>query len=159
MNDPQKLIPLFERTYWIIKQQTKGLTHADSVLQLPFRGNSMNWVLGHIMASRNIVLAVLGESPALEAAQADRYQRDSEPVTHADDAVSFETVLAAVDDSQKRIIAALEKATVEDFAAIHNDEHNFTVGDRLAFSHWHETYHVGQLEILRQLAGTDDKII
>jgi hypothetical protein len=25
--------------------------------------------------------------------------------------------------------------------------------------HWHETYHVGQLELLRQLAGTDDAII
>ena len=24
---------------------------------------------------------------------------------------------------------------------------------------WHETYHVGQLELLRQLAGTDDKVL
>jgi len=159
LTNPQKLIPLFERTYWIIQQQTKDLTHSDSVLQLPFRGNSMNWILGHIMASRNKMLAVFDEPPALEAAQADRYQRDSEPVTHADDAVSFEILLAAVDDSQKRIVAALKQATIEDLSVIYNEEHNFTVGDRLEFLHWHETYHVGQLEILRQLAGMDDKII
>ncbi len=159
MTDPQKFIPLFQRTHWIIKQQTKGLTHTDSVLQLPFRSNSMNWILGHIMESRNKMLAVFDEPPALDEAQAARYQRDSEPVTHATDAVPLETLLTAVDDSQNRIIAALEKATAEDLAAIYNEEHKFTVADRLEFLHWHETYHVGQLEILRQLAGTDDKII
>ena len=29
----------------------------------------------------------------------------------------------------------------------------------LASQHWHETYHTGQLELLRQLAGTDDAIV
>lgn len=159
MTNPQKLIPLFERTYWIIKQQTKGLTHADSVLQLPFRGNSMNWILGHVMESRNKALAVFDEPPALDAAQADRYVRDSEPVTHAEEAVPFETLLAAIDDSQTRIVAALKQATTEDLDVIYNEAHQFTLGDRLEFLHWHETYHVGQLEILRQLAGTDDKVI
>jgi uncharacterized damage-inducible protein DinB len=159
MTDPQKLISPFQRTHWIIKQQTNGLTHADSVLQLPFRGNSMNWILGHIMESRNKVLAALGEPPALAEVQAARYERDSEPVTNEEDAVDFEHLLAAIDDSQERIIAALEKSTTDDLAIIYNEERQITLGDRLEFLHWHETYHVGQLEILRQLAGTDDKII
>ena len=34
-----------------------------------------------------------------------------------------------------------------------------TLGERLVFLHWHETYHVGQLELLRQLAGTNDAVI
>jgi hypothetical protein len=34
-----------------------------------------------------------------------------------------------------------------------------TVAEKIAFSHWHETYHVGQLELLRQLAGKNDKVI
>jgi hypothetical protein len=34
------LISSLERNLDIIKSQTQGLTHADSVLQLPFRGNS-----------------------------------------------------------------------------------------------------------------------
>jgi hypothetical protein len=34
-----------------------------------------------------------------------------------------------------------------------------TRGARLFFYYFHETYHVGQTELLRQLAGRDDKII
>jgi uncharacterized damage-inducible protein DinB len=159
MTDSQKLIPLFNRTHWIIKQQTQGLTHADSVLQLPFRGNCMNWVLGHLMDNRNLILAALGEPPALDEALAARYGRDSEPVTQADDAVAFEQLLAALDDSQDRILAALAGATAVTLSTIHSEDRQTTRGDWIEFLHWHETYHVGQLEILRQLAGTDDKII
>jgi hypothetical protein len=32
-------------------------------------------------------------------------------------------------------------------------------GAALAGLLWHETYHLGQLELLRQLAGTDDALI
>ena len=34
-----------------------------------------------------------------------------------------------------------------------------TLGERLFFLYFHETYHVGQTEFLRQLAGKDDKVI
>jgi hypothetical protein len=34
-----------------------------------------------------------------------------------------------------------------------------TVGQRAFFLYFHETYHVGQTELFRQLAGKDDKII
>ncbi len=159
MTDPQKLISHFQRTHWIIKEQTKGLTHADTLLTLPFRANTMNWVLGHIADNRNGILKTFGEPPALDAALASRYARESEPVTSAEDAVPLAALLAAIDDAQERIVAALENMTDADTAVIYNEKHQFTVGDRLEFLHWHETYHVGQLEILRQLAGTDDKII
>ena len=33
------------------------------------------------------------------------------------------------------------------------------VGQHVAGLHWHETYHTGQLELLRQLAGKNDAII
>jgi hypothetical protein len=34
-----------------------------------------------------------------------------------------------------------------------------TVGKQITFLQWHETYHLGQLEPLRQLAGKNDKVI
>ena len=33
----------------VIKNKTNGLTHADSMKQLPFPANCMNWNLGHIL--------------------------------------------------------------------------------------------------------------
>ncbi|MCB9422128.1 MAG: DinB family protein [Ardenticatenaceae bacterium] len=159
MTNPQKLIPLFERTHWIIKQQTKDLSHADSLLQLPFRANTMNWVLGHVLHGRNLILHSLNLPPALDETRASRYDRESEPMTDADEAVPLATLLAALADSQTRIVAALNETSEADLAVIYNEKRQTTVGDWIEFQHWHETYHVGQLEILRQLAGTDDKII
>jgi uncharacterized damage-inducible protein DinB len=34
-----------------------------------------------------------------------------------------------------------------------------TQADSLFFRYFHETYHVGQTELLRQLAGRNDKVI
>ena len=37
--------------------------------------------------------------------------------------------------------------------------HERSLGEQLSFLSWHETYHVGQTEALRQLAGKNDKVI
>ena len=54
--DKKMIQGLFETNYWVVTNQTKGLTHEDSLLQLPFRGNCLNWVLGHCLVSRESVL-------------------------------------------------------------------------------------------------------
>jgi hypothetical protein len=154
-----KLIQSYKLTQWIIHSQAEGLTHADSVLQLPFRGNCFNWVLGHIINSRNEALTLLGEAPALSEAEAAFYQTGAEPITEGEKAVSLERLLQALDDALTRLTTALPQATPERLGAIYNAERQQTVGDRIAGLHWHETYHTGQLEILRQLAGKNDKVV
>ncbi len=62
----------------------------------------------------------------------------------------MEEILAAFDDSQDTILAALERTTEADLAASHAKE---TVGQRLAFLQFHEAYHIGQIGLLRRLLG------
>ena len=38
-------------------------------------------------------------------------------------------------------------------------ERTLPLGTLLHFANWHETYHVGQTELLRALAGKTDKVI
>jgi hypothetical protein len=154
-----KMVQSFALTHRLIHKQAAGLTHAESILQPPFRGNCFNWVLGHIIESRNEVLTLLKEVPALTEAEASLYQSGSEPITNGQAAVPLERLLAALDDSQARITAALPQVSPETLAAIYNQERQQTVGDRIAGLHWHETYHTGQLELLRQLAGKNDKVV
>ncbi len=149
----------FSRNYWIIEQQSKGLTHEDSVLQLPVRGNCFNWVLGHILDSRQNALKALNHESLMTDEERARYTRRSPPVTNADDCVRFERLQALLAESQKLITASLESLSAEDLAAIVDEENEQTLADRLMFLNWHETYHTGQFEHLRQLAGTDDSII
>ncbi len=159
MTSPDKLIQLYQRTQWIIAKQTEGLTHADSLLQLPFRGNCLNWVLGHIMVYRDKVLGLLGEMPILSDSQTQLYRRGSEALTDGEAAVPLEKLLEALKQSGERLVAALGNVTADRLEAIADEENQRSVGERIEFMQWHETYHVGQLEILRQLAGKNDAII
>ena len=111
MTIPQSVIQVYKRTHWIIQQQTKGLSHADSLLQLPFRANCLNWVLGHILVHRDKVLELLGAVPVLNDAEGSIYQRESEPITDSDTAVQLQRLLEALNQSQDRLTQALE-ATV-----------------------------------------------
>ena len=159
-HDPTNLIQDFERTTWIIESQAKGLTHADSVRQLPFRGNCFNWVVGHILQSREVILTLLGGEPAwFPNRELDRYKRGSDPITSAAEAVPFEELLRVVRESHEQIIARLKELDAAELAVIIDEERQRSLGERVAWFHWHETYHTGQLELLRQLAGTDDAII
>ena len=156
-----QLIEAFNENVEIIKMQVDGLTHADSLLQLPFRGNCLNWVLGHILASRNGVLEALGEKPVLSKAQAARYDYGSEPVTgDGADVLPLEKELALLEQAQERIAAGLRRATPEALAReIHFAGSTMTVGKKVFFLYFHETYHTGQTEYLRQLAGKNDQVI
>jgi uncharacterized damage-inducible protein DinB len=144
----------------ILHRQIDGLTHADSLVQPPVRGNCLNWILGHILVHRDYILDALGAEKLLDEKTTKRYDRESEPITEdGDDVVPFETLVALLDESLARISAALSGATAESLAADLPDGVMQTVGRTLDFLHWHETYHVGQTELLRQLAGKDDKVI
>jgi uncharacterized damage-inducible protein DinB len=151
------------RNYGVIQRQVVGLTHADSLLQLPFRGNCLNWVLGHITQSRDKMLQLVDAESVWTAEQIARYERGSEPVLNGEDALPFEKILADFGTAHERLTTRLETITADELAApskrVGLNVSDMTVEEFLQFLLWHETYHVGQTEILRQLAGTNDKVI
>ncbi|MGQ9493302.1 MAG: DinB family protein [Anaerolineae bacterium] len=161
MITPQELADAFERNLEIVRAQTKGLSHQDSLLQPPFRGNCLNWVLGHLVANRNSVLAVLGEERIGGEATRARYGYGSKPVLGEGEGVlRMETLLDILERAQERINAVLQRSTPEELSKEAQDHRGkTTVAERLFFLYFHETYHVGQTEYLRQLAGTNDKVI
>ena len=160
MINSQDLSNAFARNVNIIKMQAEGLTQEDSLRQLPSHSNCLNWVLGHIAVNRDNVLETLGEPPVMGAYRV-RYKRGSDPVTQADKGtLTLEELLNWLDRSQERIATTLGKM---DEAALAREytigDQKTTVGQRAFFLYFHETYHVGQTELFRQLAGRDDQII
>jgi hypothetical protein len=159
-SDHEMLIDNFRFTHRLIHMQTDGLTHADSLLQLPFRGNCLNWVLGHIVDNRNNVLKLVGAQPVFTKEEASIYGHGSDPVTGEGKALPLERLLADLDEAQNRVAAALESISPEALAAeIEVWKGKTPLVEHLGFLNWHETYHVGQLELLRQLAGKNDAVI
>ena len=156
MINPALLAQQFAITHRVIHMQTAGLTHDDSLLQPPFRGNCLNWVLGHIVATRDRALTLLNEQPVWGEAEATLYKRGSSPITSGDQALAFERILSDLDCSQERLMSGLRRASAQDMSVTMGEE---TVGELLAGLHFHESYHTGQTELLRQLAGKNDAII
>lgn len=156
----QQLADAFASNARVIARQTAGLTHADSLLQPPVRGNCLNWVLGHIAVHRDYILEALGEEKILGEAPIARYDLGSAPILGDEEGVlPLDTLLAAIDQSQVHIAAALERATAADLAQEAPKSEPATVARQVCFLYWHETYHTGQTEFLRQLAGTDDQVM
>lgn len=149
------IIRYFKLNHQVLRMQTKGLTHEDSLLTPPFRANCLNWVLGHIVVYRGRALALLGVDPIWDEAQAAAYNRESEPL-QAQDALPLERIMADLELTQEQLATALAELTAEDLERPVDDQ---TLAQRLTFAYWHEAYHAGQTEILRQLTGVDDKII
>ena len=158
--DITTLINSFELTFGIIKLQTDGISHEDSLHQPPFRGNCLNWVLGHIIEGRNTVLSILGEKKIWDQHMVDRYKRGSEPVTNDEGAMCLDTLLSDLSKTQVTIIDTLVNLEPEKLEENYPfGKRESTIGEVIAFLHWHETYHTGQLELLRQLSGKNDSII
>lgn len=157
------LIKMAQSNYGIIQRQVKDLTHEHSLLQLPFRGNCLNWVVGHITQSRNKMLRLVDEASVWTPEQNARYDTNSTPITPDDEALRFERILADLAVAHQRLIDRLETLSPEDLTLpakpVIEGFPPMTTGQFLHSLLWHETYHVGQTEILRQLAGTNDKVI
>ncbi len=148
------LVMNFRNNHWVITQHAAGMTHEESVRAHGSGGNSMNWVVGHIVASRNGVLSLLGEPPVWSAADAAPYKRGSSQLDPAA-ARPLPSILADLDRSQERLLACLERVTEEELAATRGES---TLGKQLAFLQFHESYHAGQTGLLRRLAGKEGVI-
>ena len=161
MHDSKVLANVYKRNQWVIEEQTKGLSHPDSLLQPEARGNCMNYVLGHVLAHRDKVLEMLGVEPVMGSEQFARYDHGSEPVlADGPDVVPLEELLSLLKRAGELLVEAIEPLTADQLEReVRLGERSAPLGQRIEFFGWHEAYHAGQTEYLRQLAGTDDDVI
>ena len=145
----------------IMLKQTDGLTHDDSLIQPQPGGNCLNWVMGHLVDNLVDILDTLGGDPPGELPDLSHYGYGSEPI-HGDEAgvIHLQDLINAYGRLTKRIADHLDKMTESDFM----EEIDFWQGQTrrgyVAFFYFfHHTYHLGQLEQLRNLAGRTEKVI
>jgi uncharacterized damage-inducible protein DinB len=156
------LAEAFNRNMELIKMQTAGLSHADSLIQLPFRGNCMNWIVGHILTNRYNVLKLLGQEQPNQATLVARYERESAPITMDEaEVLPLDELLATLERTQAEIAGLLAMITPEELErqVAFYGRRSRPVAEWLMFFYFHDTYHTGQTEILRQATGKNDKII
>ena len=85
----------------------------------------------------------------------------SDPITgDGPDVLAFDRLLGALDETQLRLADRLSTFPAEGFAEeIDVDGRTESLGRRAHFWYFHDTYHSGQTELLRQLTGVGDRVI
>jgi len=144
----------FERNASYLRTHLADLTHADSLVQPPVNGNCINWVVGHIVCYRNLALGICELPLVVDPTVADRYDRGSAPVTGAAaDVTPLATLVQAYWTSHEQLLAYLHAMNQEQANEVVSAG-GFTMprSELLTSFMRHESYHAGQLELLRELA-------
>jgi hypothetical protein len=153
------LIAQLGLTHFVIKANTEGVTHEDSLVKPEPGGNCPNWVLGHIVASRNELLELLGMEPIWDGSAREPYRRGGPGLADPARARPFEQILADLDRTQELLPQGLSRVTAErlaekaPFSPTRNPQE--TVGSLITSFVFHEAYHAGQTGLLRRIAGRE----
>jgi uncharacterized damage-inducible protein DinB len=155
----RELASTFGISAYAAQANTQDVSHEESVTPPPNGGNTINWILGHILASRDVLAARLGDTPFLTEEETKLYGRGSAPVGPDTPCAPFERLLEGLAASTPALQRRLDAMTEEDLA-MELEQSAFpvpvevhTLGSLLTFLLFHESYHVGQLGIVRRTLG------
>jgi len=152
------LIDDYEFTAMLVHRLVDGLSQEETLIQLPFEVNCLNWVLGHIVTNRSHALEVVSAEHAWQDDIRKLYNTGTENIKPDGESMQVGDLLKYLDESVELLKAALENVSGEYLSEnFTNYRGEKTREGHLSGFHWHETYHIGQLEIFKALAMSHRK--
>lgn len=147
----------------VVRMNTEGITHEESLVQPQPEGNCLNFVVGHLMSVYDQALGLVGQEPVLGVEALQRYMRGSPPLRDPAEAMDFGALMAAWDTASERFDAGLAALTPEVMerpmpGPDSKGELTETVRSLLSIILFHQTYHAGQTGLLRRIIGREGAI-
>ncbi len=145
-----------------LRGNCEGLTQEESLTQPEPGGNCLNWVVGHVMDTWDLVLPLVGQQPVLGREKLVRYKRGSAELHDSRQALPLSDLLAACDEAARRMdvgLATLTSEKLDEPAPFSpRSKPDETVRSLLSIVMFHQAYHAGQTGLLRRIAGKEGKI-
>lgn len=139
-------------THRITKSTLEGVSQEESLRAPDGGGNCINWILGHMLLTRDSMLESMGKARLWTDTEARKiYERGSAPLTESGNATDIATLLEIFDRTQPQLLEGIE------YLEQHPTEDGKLEGT-IAFLNFHESYHCGQLAILRRMLGKESII-
>ena len=158
--DPKTLAFQFGIGAFVLERNLGDITHEESLHAPQPGGNSLNWIVGHMVRTRNQALGLLGRQPPFDDAEFVAY--DPGPFNPGR-ALGLDDLKRRFDSLGPTLARALENATAEQLSAkaplSPTGNPNETVGSLLASIAFHEAYHLGQTGLSRRLLGKRGAIL
>ncbi|HAX48712.1 MAG TPA: DinB family protein [Ignavibacteria bacterium] len=146
MHNYETLIVL-QSSHMVLNRNLKDISHPESLVTPAQGGNSINWILGHIIVSRDDIRELIGLDK-LYGEDMKMYQRGAEAVS-TDKLMDFSKLLEMFNTGQNLLVDKLKETDLR------GDNEKYRMVTFLAF---HEAYHAGQTGILRRIIGKEGAI-
>jgi uncharacterized damage-inducible protein DinB len=154
--DTQSLVYQLRLTHGVLMRNVAGISHAQSLEKPGGAGNCLNWIVGHLYATRSALSTLLGLEALWSTAEVQPYKRGSAELdpTQARD---FAELVSRFDEAQATLLEALRAVSAERLAepapfSPTKNPHE-TILTLLANLLFHEAYHAGQAGLLRRQLG------
>jgi uncharacterized damage-inducible protein DinB len=152
--NPQVLAFQFQIGSFVFERNLADVDHEESLVAPRPGGNTINWIVGHVVRTRNQALALLGDAPLFDDTEFDQYGAGGLDPNRA---IRLEELRRRFDVLGPAIGSALAKVTAEQLAEkapfSPTANPNETIGTLLASIAFHEAYHLGQTGLSRRLLG------
>lgn len=152
--DPELLAFQFGIGAFVLERNLEGVTDEDSLHPPRPAGNTMNWIVGHIVRTRNQAISLLGEKSLFDDADFAAYgagQLAGEKTLSLNELKRRFTMLGPVLDDALKRTSIEQLSAAAPFSPTGNPKE--TVGTLLASIAFHEAYHLGQTGLSRRLLG------
>lgn len=158
---PSDISNLYKINYVTLISNLKKISSDQSLMLPQPAGNCVNWILGHILVSRDIILTMLGQDPILSDIQSVPYKRGTIP-HKLDILLPFDALKDVLKQSQNNVTDSIEILTEEELTSGDPDSEikwqQQPLSDKLVFLQFHEAYHIGQIGLSRRLIGLEGAI-
>ena len=144
----KETISVFQFNNRVLHMNLDDISHEESLAAPQGGGNSINWVVGHMLVSRDDIFELLGMPRLCSAELTENYKRGSSNISPGK-ATNIKELLRLFDETQKPLV---DKISEMDFTGKEDNLRNLT------FFAFHEAYHCGQTGILRRAAGKEGAI-
>jgi uncharacterized damage-inducible protein DinB len=144
---------------FVVNRNFGGITHRESVVHPQPEGQNFNWVLGHLVRTRNEILELIGKKSLYPKNKFEVYSPKGFTTEKAVNIEELKNCFNALQSELEEGVRSLSADKLLEPASLRpGGDSKDTVGSVLATVFWHEAYHAGQLGIIRRVVGKEGVI-
>ena len=148
-----EMVGEFARNTRVLKRNLEGIDRDRALVRMSGGGNSINWLVGHLLRSRLDMLEQLGRDISELRDRLDPYRRARDEGYQDSELLALDELISLWDRAGEQLAEELPDARMES-----DDERFETLGKAILFYSFHEAYHIGQTGILRRAVGLEGQI-
>lgn len=156
--DKNLIIRQFMITYDTMNKNLSQISDDEGRITIEPLDKSIQWIIGHLLAARQFMHSMIDLDPVLSEEESNQFKTGSNG-TVASEMPSLSELTIRFKKAQRLLfnyLKEIEPSTLE--KELKDDFRGSNIGEAMYFHAFHESYHIGQLGLMRRLLGKDGMV-